>query len=68
MWEHKNNFNPDSFACKYRCNQLVYYEHHSDIRAAIGREKQLKRWRREKKIMLIEKENRDWDDISKDWF
>ena len=54
------------FAAKYNIAQLVYYEVFEDIRDAIAREKQLKRWRREKKVRLIERENPNWKDLSKD--
>jgi putative endonuclease len=52
------------FTAKYHVRQLVYFEAFDDIRDAIGREKQLKRWRREKKIHLIEADNPKWLDLS----
>jgi len=51
------------FSEKYRIKKLVYYETFTDVREAIVREKQLKRWRREKKIELIEKVNPEWKDM-----
>jgi len=45
----------------------VYYESHQDVEVAIGREKQIKRWRREKKIALIEKMNPRWQDLTENW-
>jgi hypothetical protein len=45
----------------------VYYEIFGDIRKAIARERQIKRWRREKKIWLIERMNRNWKDLSDAW-
>jgi putative endonuclease len=42
----------------------VFYEYYQDIHLAIGREKQLKGWRREKKIALIEEHNPVWEDLS----
>lgn len=54
---------PSGFCQKYNCHHLVYYEEYSDIYQAIAREKQLKRWRRDKKISLIEKKNPNWDDL-----
>jgi putative endonuclease len=45
----------------------MYYEHFGDVRDAIAREKQLKGWRRAKKIALIEKENPRWEDLSAAW-
>ncbi len=44
----------DGFTKKYRIKQRAYYEHTTDVNAAIAREKQIKKWRREKKIKLIE--------------
>jgi putative endonuclease len=55
------------FAKKYGCNRLVYYEHGTDINVAIAREKQIKRWRREKKESLIKIINPSWLDLSADW-
>jgi putative endonuclease len=46
---------------------LVYYEVFGDVRAAIAREKQIKSWRREKKIALIEAKNPTWDDLAAGW-
>ena len=56
----------EGFASKYHCNQLVYYEGF-DIRRAIDREKQLKGWRRSKKIALIESRNPRWEDLAEKW-
>ena len=56
------------FAAKYIITKLVYYEVFGDIRYAIAREKQLKGYRRRKKIELIECENSDWIDLSIDWY
>ncbi|MCD4705821.1 GIY-YIG nuclease family protein [bacterium] len=67
-WQHKRGFNKNSFTDRYNCHKLVYYETFDDINEAIAREKQLKRWRREKKIKLIEKENPHWRDLSDDWY
>jgi len=61
--EHKEKIN-EGFTKKYNCTSLVYYEHFSDIEESIEREKQLKRWRREKKIWLIELMNPKWDDLA----
>jgi putative endonuclease len=48
------------FSAKYNCYRLMYYERFGSVQAAIVREKQLKRWRRGKKIALIESINPDW--------
>jgi putative endonuclease len=57
-----------AFAAKYNLTHLVYAERFSDIREAIAREKQLKRWRRAKKAWLIEQQNPHWHDLYADWF
>jgi len=56
------------FTSKYKLRRLVYFEHTSDIGAAIAREKQLKNWRREKKITLIQRMNPTWTDLSRELF
>jgi putative endonuclease len=57
----------EGFAKKYEVHRLVYYESYQDVHAAIAREKQVKRWRREKKIALIEKMNPRWQDLAESW-
>lgn len=57
-----------SFTRQYGCKLLVYFEPHDDIREAIRREKQIKRWRRQWKIELIESQNPDWRDLYGDLF
>jgi len=61
--EHKAGRLP-GFTQKYRVDRLVYFEMTSDVRVAIEREKELKRWRRGKKVELIEKGNPEWKDLS----
>jgi putative endonuclease len=56
------------FSAQYNCDRLVWFESFQNITAAIAREKQLKGWRREKKIFLIEKMNPAWIDLSKHWY
>ncbi|MBI4837026.1 MAG: GIY-YIG nuclease family protein [Candidatus Portnoybacteria bacterium] len=63
VWEHQNKL-VEGFTKKYKIDQLVYYEQTNDVYGAIAREKQLKKWRREKKINLIEKVNPLWIDLS----
>jgi putative endonuclease len=65
--EHKSKLNP-GFTSKYNVNRLVYLEETSDILAALEREKEIKAWRREKKVALIEADNPKWEDLSEDWF
>ncbi len=62
VYEHKNNL-ADGFTKKYQVHNLVYYEISESIEQAIIREKQLKKWRRQWKINLIEKDNPQWRDL-----
>jgi putative endonuclease len=57
----------EGFTSSYNVERLVWYEIRGDIRVAIAREKQIKRWRREKKIRLIESPNPTWQDLSEEW-
>ncbi|MFA5831494.1 MAG: GIY-YIG nuclease family protein [Candidatus Paceibacterota bacterium] len=63
--EHKTNAVP-GFTQKYNIHNLVYYETLDDIRGAIEREKQLKKWNRAWKIRLVEEENPEWCDLYDD--
>ncbi|TVR74474.1 MAG: GIY-YIG nuclease family protein [Sphaerobacteraceae bacterium] len=60
--EHKGG-EITGFTQRYNLHRLVYVEEFSSIREAKDREKQLKGWRREKKIALIEAENPEWRDL-----
>jgi putative endonuclease len=62
VWFHKHGL-VDGFTKEYHVKKLVYYEATEDVRSAIEREKQLKKWRREKKVALIEKMNPNWKDL-----
>jgi putative endonuclease len=66
IWQHKEKIFEGHSAHFHVC-RLVYYENYGDVTDAINREKQLKRWRREKKIALIESINPNWHDLSKGW-
>jgi putative endonuclease len=66
VYEHKNHITP-GFTSKYKIDRLAYYETTNDVHVAIEREKQIKGWRREKKIALIESMNPAWRDLSEDW-
>lgn len=61
--EHKGKTVP-GFSKIHDCTRLVYFQHFTDIRYAIAREKQLKGWRRAKKIALIELDNKNWRDLA----
>ncbi len=65
LHEHKNRLVP-GFTKKYKIDWLVYYEQTSDVEAARAREKQIKGWRRSKKVALIETMNPRWKDLSLD--
>lgn len=66
MFEHKNKL-IDGFTKQYSLDKLVYFESYQYINDAIKREKNLKKWKRQWKKNLIEKENPNWSDLSKDW-
>jgi putative endonuclease len=57
----------EGFSKKYGCTRLVYYESYDQVGRAIGREKQIKGWRRSKKIALIEGKNPRWEDLAEHW-
>ena len=61
-YEHRNNA-IEGFTRKYSVHDLVWYEMHSEMRSAIAREKQLKKWPRKAKIFLIEQHNPQWRDL-----
>ena len=66
-WQHKQKA-ADSFTARYGVTQLVYFEDFRDVTNAIAREKQIKAGSRAKKIALIEGQNREWRDLSVDWY
>src|SRR5260221_13524267 len=66
VWQHKNHLF-EGFTDDYNATRLVYWESFDDVANAINREKQIKRWRREKKIWLIQRLNPGWKDLAADW-
>ena len=62
VYEHKNDL-AAGFTKKYGVHRLVWYEQCDEIAPAIQREKRLKKWNRQWKIELIEKDNPDWNDL-----
>ena len=66
MREHKTG-TVDGFSSTYNVNRLVWYQTFHYVREAIAREKQIKNWRREKKIYLVELSNPTWQDLSEEW-
>jgi putative endonuclease len=66
-WQHKEGVF-GGFTSKYKVYKVVYFEEFGEVHEAIAREKQIKRWRREKKVFLIEKNNSQWLDLwSEHW-
>ena len=64
--QHKNG-TFEGFSKTYNCTRLLYYEQHEDINRSIAREKQLKGWRREKKLTLIRTINPTFKDLAEQW-
>ena len=64
VWQHKRDF-VDGYSKLHKVHLLVYLEFHSSMKAAILREKQIKRWKRKWKIRLIKINNPDWRDLFK---
>ncbi len=67
VWEHKQKETP-GFTERYDVTMLVYCEGFGDVTVAIGREKELKGWRREKKVALLESMDPKWQDLAADWY
>ncbi|MBO4857091.1 MAG: GIY-YIG nuclease family protein [Treponema sp.] len=66
LYEHKNKLIP-GFTEKYNVNKLVYFETTTNVKSAIQREKNLKKWNRDWKLELIKKTNPDFKDLSLEW-
>jgi putative endonuclease len=66
VWQHKNKTVP-GFTARYNLTRLVYFERFVYPDAAIAREKEIKGWRRSKKIKLIESMNPHWNDLAERW-
>ncbi|HZZ16207.1 MAG TPA: GIY-YIG nuclease family protein [Candidatus Sulfotelmatobacter sp.] len=66
VWQHKGKLIP-GFTSRYNLTQLIYYECFFYPDAAIAREKEIKGWRRSKKINLIESMNPHWHDLAETW-
>ena len=65
LYEHKKKLVP-GFTLKYNVDKLIYFETFSDSNSAIAREKQLKKWRRAKKLELIKSQNPNLDALNTD--
>ena len=67
IYEHKNHL-AGGFTDKYNIDRLLHVETIEGPVSAINREKQIKAWRREKKVELIDSINPQWNDLSEDWY
>ena len=67
VWEHKQK-QAEGFTKKYNCTKLVWFEEFREIRDAIACEKRIKGLLRARKIVLVEKKNPSWRDLSEDWY
>ncbi len=67
VYEHKTGAIA-GFTSKYHVKKLVHVETFKTAEAAIRREKQIKSWRREKKVNLVDTENPAWDDLAVGWY
>jgi len=65
--QHRKKLVP-GFTSRYNIFRLMHFEVYGDIQTAIAREKEIKAWRREKKIRLIERKNSTWEDLSASFF
>jgi putative endonuclease len=68
VFDHKVKRDKKAFTAKYNCDQLVYFEEFGNIKEAIHREKQIKKYLRVYKKNLIHSINPEWKDLSADWF
>ena len=66
VYEHKHMVK-DDFTRRYPLDRLLYYEVTDDVSSAIAREKQIKGWRRSKKVALVESRNPRWRDLASDF-
>lgn len=65
IWKHREGIGAN-FPPRYQCKKLIYYEHYRDIRDAIARESQLKKWSRTTKVEFINRMNPSWLDLGAD--
>ena len=66
VYQHKHKVY-EGFTSKYNVSRLVHMEEFANVDDAIARERELKGWRRSRKIELIESQNLEWDDLSTGW-
>ncbi|MEP6692320.1 MAG: GIY-YIG nuclease family protein [Gemmatimonadaceae bacterium] len=63
--EHRSS--SEGFTARYRIHRLMHFEPTSNVRSAIAHEKEIKGWRRSKKLALIETSNPTWQDLAEEW-
>ena len=63
---HRTGVGAD-FTCRYHVHRLVYFASFRNVGDAIARETQIKKWRREKRVALIEERNPAWEDLAEGW-
>ena len=68
VYEHRNPVQDGAYTARHRIFNLVYLEYTENIAAAIAREKQIKAWRRSRKVALIAGVNPGWSDLASNWF
>jgi putative endonuclease len=68
LWEHRHKIHPKSFTTRYHIDKLVYIEECSSIEEAIIWEKKIKGKSRKNKVLLIERNNPTWVDLSEGWY
>ena len=67
LWQHRSG-SGSVFTSKYKVGKLLWFEETDDISAALSREKQIKNWRRQWKVELLEARNPYWNDLAAGWF
>ena len=67
VWKHRTGVF-DGFSTRYGCTRLVWYQPFAWVTSAIRREKQIKEWKRDWKLALIEETNPGWLDLAADWY
>jgi putative endonuclease len=67
LWEHRSGDATNSYSYRHGTTRLVYFEMTANVRSAIQREKQLKRFHRREKLRLIERMNPEWADLAENY-
>lgn len=63
LYQHRQQILP-AFTARYAVNRLVYFEHTTDVWAALAREKEIKGWKRARKLELVESLNPAWEELA----